>query len=298
MRRLFAMIIVSALLLTGCSSEMGSEETAGPGRSSMEGVIDETETTEAEENDTQEMETDDPIVKEAMVSALWVKSLQVLEMQASQSDEENCWERTYEVETHLKKFNLSAYKYILRVIYPERKMSVVTFHWPDYVKDISEYYEQAVEYLDMNFDGDSEYNAQSSWITNARRESMLKVSGEIRNEMYEQSNLFLDNLYPYTYYALWGSVLKVAGEQHLENKGSILGKFSGQAYMMNFDFDTLTGTFWICLDEAEPVQVSMRFHNRDCYAYFLEINDVVWDETVPDSAWLGLKFDLETSKMR
>lgn len=326
MRRMMAILLATAMFLNGCSNVSSKDETklqtehdlevSTEGEANVQTESGVTDGADAETNTEEKCESTEnaventknanengklpivnPILKEEIVNSLWVLILQTMERFASDSNGADCWERTYEVEIHLKEFDLSKTHYIFRLIYPNKKMNTVDIYWPDNIKDVEKYYDRADEYLQVYLADERDYQPQSSWITYARRESIMQIKGVIKNESYEQSGLFVDHLDPYTYYSLWGSVLKVAGEHYLEYAENVLGRFSGKLYMTNFDFETLTGTFWICVDDINPIEVTMRFHNQDCYAYFLEVNDTVWTDSVSDNAWIGLSFDLETTEM-
>ncbi|MBQ6876532.1 MAG: hypothetical protein IJN46_09935 [Lachnospiraceae bacterium] len=285
-----AIILAVIMALTGCSAVNPKEETSILDLSSSESfnANEETETVGL----TGEIETESGEEKEKLLLTLWCMALQYLEgMGLRDENQENRWRGQYEVEVCLRDFSLKEEMYRMDFAYPKVGKCSYTFWWPEYISDRSIYYDTADKYLQSVYNGESIYSS----ITEARRESILQIVGQVLNEAYEQADRFLDNVYPYTYHMLWGSVLEMAGRLYQENTGGIVGCFAGQAYLMEFDFQTLTGIFWVCLENETPVHITMKFTNQDCGVYTFQINDTRLVENELSNAWLGLKFDLETS---
>ena len=275
-----------------------AEETASE---EIETVADTTETVETEPSSSEEAPAG-PLVansveKEYLLKVLWRKMLQCLDVDAPNVEADTDWNRTYEAEAHLKNFTLDTYKYVIRLGYPKTRMSAFVYFWPDYITDVRAVYKEANERLQCVLARQTGYSDYTSWIKEAREDWELHVHGQVINVPYAQADRFIEGIKPYTAYEMWGSVLEVAGNLYDQNNGTILGNLSGKAVMTDFDFETVTGTYWICLTGEEPVQVVLDFVNQGCGVYKWEtISGSVFKEAEVESSWLGIEFDLCTTQ--
>lgn len=324
-KRLVVLVVLSVLLLTGCSvflpsvketetfdySEHGTEATTEAmvdETMDLEGSKGEETTDEPEEKETPSTEgvateklVADSVEKEYLLKVLWKKMLQRLDSAAPNVGDSTDWNRTYEAEVHLHNFSLDTIKYGIHLIYPKSFIKTFVEFWPEDISDVRAEYRNADEKLQAILDEKLEYEEGNDFVDSRiesfREQSELHVSGKVTNVSYEQADLFIEGIKPYTAYMMWGSVLQVAGGLYDENNGTILGNLSGKAVMTAFDFDTVTGTYWICLTGEEPVQVVVDFTNLDCGVYTSEINSAtVFDEAELESAWIGIEFDLCTTQ--
>lgn len=273
---------------TVSESEMPSETAEEPSKSGQ------AEAPEALRADSPE--------KEFLLRALWGKLLQRIDSGAP--DQDNCeictdWDRTYEVKAFLEDFTLDTFKYGLSMAYPEHYISSYILFWPDNITDVREVYQTADEEYSMGtyYEGSGDYAADSPWISKCEEESILQITGQVTNEAYALADKLIEEIKPATAYRMWGSVLQEAGRLYQEAFGTILGKFAGKAVLMNFDFEAIAGTYWICLDGCDPVLVTLTFLNGDCGEYTVEINgEASFNETELENGWMGIKFDLTTTQ--
>ncbi|MBQ6876529.1 MAG: hypothetical protein IJN46_09920 [Lachnospiraceae bacterium] len=304
--------LIFIVQLCGCSVfSQNADSESVIGSSENETVSDEVDASKGEETTEEPEETESPstegvttekliadsVEKEYLLKVLWGKMLQQFDGMAPNVGDSTDWSRTYEAEVHLHDFSLDTFKYGIHLIYPESIMASYIYYWPDYITDVRVAYREADEKLQPILDEKMEYIEGSSWITSAREQSELHVSGKVTNISYEQADLFIEGIKPYTAYMMWGSVLQVAGDLYEQNNGTILGNLSGKAVMTAFDFDTVTGTYWICLTGEEPIQVVVDFVSLDCGVYTSEINSTaMFNEAELESAWIGIEFDLCTTQ--
>ena len=257
------------------------------------------ETNGSELDETAESLAVGSIEKEFMLRTLWGKMLKEIDATSASIEDNNDWNRTYEVEAYLRNFTMDEFEYGIELVYPETAMVSYVYYWPDYIQNVRECYREADTKLQVAYDGKLEYELaiKNSYISKALDESVLQVTGQVINESYADADIFIEGIRPYTAYAMWGSVLEVAGQLYQENSGTILGELAGKAVMTNFDVETLTGTYWICLDDAEPVQAVLKFANYDCVKYTLDVNEAaVFDASELEQGWMGLEFDLFTTQ--
>lgn len=309
------MLVAVMILLSGCGMELPWEETAGSktaeeteadedvtpekteGESAATGSATE-QTGETDEDETEMLVSDSP-VKEWMLSYLWKDMLQQLDRSAKAAEKLDQWDRSYDVEALLEDFDPERTKYGTRYVYPRTKIASWTVYWSDNITDVSESYEEAENLLQYVYENFECYLDDNEWLTKTREESILRIIGQVSNETYDQGYRFTDNVGKYSYHGMWGAVLEIMGGMYQENTGSFLGKFAGDAYLMEFDFETLIGTFWLCMEGQEPVQVQVTYANKDCMRYTFQIcEDAVWNASEPDSAWLGLEFELVTTRSK
>ena len=303
-------------LLCGCSIFPRNANISSDIASSLDELIsDEDVATEGNETKTETNETEalsseevpaeslvaDSVEKEYLLKVLWRKMLQRLDGAAPNVGDSTDWNRTYEAEIHLHNFSLDTIKYGIHLIYPKSIIKTFVEFWPEDISDVRAEYRNADEKLQAILDEKLEYEEGNDFvdsrIASFREQSELHVSGKVTNISYEQADLFIEGIKPYTAYMMWGSILQLAGGLYEQKNGTILGNLSGKAVMTAFDFDTVTGTYWICLTGEEPVQVVVDFVNLDCGVYTSEINSTaVFDEAELESAWIGIEFDLCTTQ--
>ena len=294
-RLLMILILLGVLYLSGCSSSNSEDKEIGWSTMNGEDTEITVEETASIENTTDKNTyTEDAQIKENILSTYWKMLLQETD---SLSPGNSLWNKDYDVEAYLENFDLNMYRYTGTLVYPEKAWYGFVWYWPDYIEDIRESSFEAEKYIQYHYAGKREYESQSEELVLRKKESVLQICGHTKKCTYAEAGRFVDNLYPYNYSGVWGSVLKEAGALFEKHTGSYLGNMVGKAYMMNFDFGTLTGTFWICLENQEPVQVILTFENRDCDKYVVEIseNNRVSDGA-EDNAWLGMEFDLVTTR--
>lgn len=282
-------IAVMAMLLTGCAGSPRNEDTDAA--VSPEETVGQTTVSEAGETaDADDRQYND------ICAVLWGYLLQRMDGLAPISDGKTEWEwnREYEAEVLLQDFAVGNSRYSAILIYPPDDMNGISLRWESGVSDAEIY---AAEYPEFNFSGSNSYEEGDEAIAEARGQSALRITGKVKSETYEQGNQFTDHLYPYFYYLMWGSVLREAGNLYRESSGGIWGQFTGSAYMMKFDFETLTGYYVICLEGEEPVQVELTFANQDCRTYTMrKTYPEQFGEEERKDAWMGLTFDLTTAK--
>ena len=303
-KRLFALVVLSVFLLTGCSVSLplGKEtetieysDEVTEEKSTNE-TIETVESTEANSSieTTEEVIVSDSPEKEALLSILWGKLLQEIEMSIPGDDQ---WTRDGDVEATLKNYDLNTYKYLVTVIYPKEKWKSIIWDWPNYITDVAANYKDAEQYLGYNYAGKHDYMENDEELLARKQESVIQIVGKIKTEEYEDAGKFVDNLYPYYYPYMWGSVLREAGELFETLTEGIYGRMIGKAYMTDFDFNTLTGKYWICLENQTPMQISLTFANRDCKEYSIAVNkEAVLSDSVLENAWIGMVFDLSTKR--
>ena len=308
--KLSVLMIALIVQLCGCSlfsrnadgeSVIGSSSDEPTTAEETAGEETETDATETEPISSEEVSAGplvaDSVEKEFLLKVLWGKMLQRIDAAVANMNEETDWNRTYEAEAHLRPFTLDSYKYAIRLSYPEKLMAAYVYNWPDYIVDVKAAYKDANEKLQYGLDSKMGYSKTSSWIREAREDWELHVYGQVTNVPYAQADRFIEGIKPYIPYEMWGSVLEMAGILYDQNNGTILGNLSGKAVMTDFDFETVTGTYWICLTGEEPVQVMLDFVNQGCGVYKWEmISGSVFNEAEVESSWLGIEFDLCTTQ--
>lgn len=329
------LIIVSVLSLVGCSVspqpvESVSTAFSTEGESSLEQmnifgdddssevivaggqdislgttIVDESEmlTDLSEENIRLETESmgdhliSDSVEKKVLLETLWGIMLQGIDASAPCSENNSEWDRRYEVEAYLDDFTLESFEYLVGYIYPGAVMSSYVYYWPDYIEDVKTSYQRAAQELQTVFEGKVEYVSESAWIEERKETSALQIKGEVINKSYEMANLFIEGIKPYTAYQMWGSVLRVVGELYQERNGTILGTLAGEVTMTYFDFETWSGTYWVCLDDDKPVWIEVDFKNKDCSRYTTEITEATEsDGAAVENCWLGIEFELVTTQ--
>lgn len=283
--KVIGVILIMLFLLCGCTS--GERET------------------EPESNTEAVLLSGNPETEE-LVSSLWNMMLQWVPYYRAYSggDEEirQQWDREYSLEAYL--LNISTIKKehnkALTYYVEADEGFMYNWKWVDTVGAVkAELFPEAEKHLAFRYERMFTGRPENSRYVKNLNSSVFKISGKIKKISYEAGNEFIESMFPYYYYGIWGSVLKETGKIYEAKTGTILGELTGQAYMTGFDLEALKGDFLVFLEGHNPVRMEFRFENEDCMIYEVNIADhVAVDETEKEKAWLSFEFDLITETVK
>ena len=320
----FAVVLVVALVVFGTNGRAedkkvmdGSEVVENETSSELEEPTAESEETTVGTSDQITVVTKIPSrtqpsnQMDGLTNELWLKMLSRIDSSSKAccpkdaGRDENVrhqFNERYDVEMVLEAFKYMD-SYSVSALYNGETVADFAWGWASYAwtDGLISYENVDEDYFSWyyNYSGEPYSGLYQEQYLKAKDNSVIQISGSIETESFEAGEAFIRDTAPYSFYKMWGTVLSEAGDlwQRFREINTYIGRMAGEVYMMSFDVENLTGIYWICLEGKSPVELTVKFENRDGgkqWAMFKVLKE--WPENIQGEALMKMTFDLTTSR--